>query len=104
MVAAIALTDWRIEGNVPLGFLYLFPMLLAGSVLNRTQIAISAANYRMGRYLFLGNSITLHGPAENIGWKGNWGMAASSADKDYVHLLLARIGLGGDGSRHAGRL
>ncbi|MES1257772.1 MAG: hypothetical protein ABUS51_05060, partial [Acidobacteriota bacterium] len=43
MVAAIAVTDWRIEGNVPLGFLYLFPMLLAGSVLNRGQIALSAA-------------------------------------------------------------
>jgi PAS domain S-box-containing protein len=43
MVAAIAVADWRIEGNVPLGFLYLFPMLLAGSVLNRGQIAVSAA-------------------------------------------------------------
>src|SRR5665213_3385967 len=42
MTAAIALTDWRIEGNIPLGFLYLFPMLLVGSVLNRWQIAVSA--------------------------------------------------------------
>jgi PAS domain S-box-containing protein len=42
MTVAIALTDWRIQGNVPLGFLYLFPMLLAGSVLNRWQIAIGA--------------------------------------------------------------
>ncbi len=40
MIAAIALVDWRIEGNVPLGFLYLFPMLLVGSVLARWQIAI----------------------------------------------------------------
>jgi PAS domain S-box-containing protein len=39
MTAAIAITDWRIEGNIPLGFLYLFPMLLVGSVLNRWQIA-----------------------------------------------------------------
>src|SRR5882757_6278982 len=43
MTAAIALADWRIEGNVPLGFLYLFPMLLAGSVLRRWQIAAAAA-------------------------------------------------------------
>src|SRR6202051_551029 len=43
MTAAIALIDWRIEGNIPLGFLYLFPMLLAGSVLSRWQIAIAAA-------------------------------------------------------------
>ena len=43
MTAAIAVVDWRIEGNIPLGFLYLFPMLLAGSVLTRWQIAASAA-------------------------------------------------------------
>jgi signal transduction histidine kinase len=43
MTAAIAVTDWRIQGNIPLGFLYLFPMLLVGNVLNRWQIALSAA-------------------------------------------------------------
>ena len=42
MIAAIAATDWRIEGNIPLGFLYLFPMLLVGSVLSRWQIALVA--------------------------------------------------------------
>lgn len=45
----------------------------------------------VGKVLILGNSITLHGPAENIGWSGNWGMAASAAEKDFVHLLLGRI-------------
>jgi PAS domain S-box-containing protein len=43
MIAAIAVTDWRIQGNIPLGFLYLFPMLLVGSVLTRWRIALSAA-------------------------------------------------------------
>jgi len=43
MIAAIAVVDWRIEGNVPLGFLYLFPMLLVGSVLTRWQTAGVAA-------------------------------------------------------------
>ena len=42
MIAAIAVVDWRIEGNIPLGFLYLFPMLLVGSVLVRWQIALTA--------------------------------------------------------------
>ena len=36
--------------------------------------------------LFIGNSITLH-PACSYWW-GAWGMAASSADKDYVHQTV----------------
>ena len=48
-------------------------------------------NMKADRVLFLGNSITLHAPATHIGWTGNWGMAASAAEKDYAHLLLRRI-------------
>ncbi len=42
IVAAIAAADWRIDANIPLGFLYLFPMLVVGSALKRWQIALSA--------------------------------------------------------------
>lgn len=43
------------------------------------------------RVLFVGNSITLHGPRPQIGWTNNWGMAATARDKDYVHLLQKKI-------------
>ena len=43
------------------------------------------------RVLFVGNSITLHGPRPQIGWTNNWGMAASARDRDYVHLLQKKI-------------
>ncbi|MDD2442017.1 MAG: hypothetical protein PHG76_07875 [Eubacteriales bacterium] len=40
------------------------------------------------RVLFAGNSITRHAPKPEIGWTANWGMAASTEDKDYVHRVL----------------
>ena len=43
------------------------------------------------RVLFVGNSITRHGVAPEIGWYNDCGMAASSKDKDYVHQLIAKI-------------
>ena len=43
------------------------------------------------KVLFVGNSITKHGPAPDIGWNGNWGMAASEMNKDYVHLIVSEL-------------
>ena len=39
------------------------------------------------KVLFLGNSITKHGPKADIDWSGDWGMAASAEARDYVHLV-----------------
>ena len=43
------------------------------------------------KIMFAGNSITRHGVSEKIGWFRDCGMAASSIDKDYVHILIKRV-------------
>ncbi|MBX7210477.1 MAG: SGNH/GDSL hydrolase family protein [Verrucomicrobiaceae bacterium] len=43
------------------------------------------------KVLFLGNSITKHGPKADIDWHGNWGMAASAEDKDYAHVMMKAL-------------
>lgn len=39
----------------------------------------------------IGNSITRHGPSAPLDWQGDWGMAASSADKDFANQLLKQL-------------
>lgn len=41
--------------------------------------------------LFIGNSITRHAPKPEIGWEGNWGMAASAEEFDYVHIIVSEL-------------
>ncbi len=43
------------------------------------------------RIMFVGNSITRHGILPSIGWNNDFGMAASSKDKDYVHRLIKKF-------------
>jgi PAS domain S-box-containing protein len=52
MIGMIVFADWRVEKDLPLGFLYLFPMLLVGSVLSRWQIAAVAASCTILTELF----------------------------------------------------
>ena len=40
---------------------------------------------------FVGNSLTLHGVANEIGWPRQSGMAASALENDYVHKLARKI-------------
>lgn len=49
------------------------------------------------KILFLGNSITRHAPAPELGWHGDWGMAASARHNDYVHRLIGMLNGAGIG-------
>jgi two-component system sensor kinase FixL len=42
LIAIIAIADWKIEFNATLGFLYLFPMVLLGTVLGWWQLILAA--------------------------------------------------------------
>ena len=61
------------------------------------KAVLNVSNQRMNKrdgnvkILFVGNSITLHPPSEALGWYGNWGMAATSAENDYVHKLMTYL-------------
>jgi hypothetical protein len=51
-----------------------------------TTVSVPYANV-----LILGNSITYSPPNASLNWTGSWGMAATAATQDYVHLLTARF-------------
>ena len=42
LIGLIALLDWRVDLNISFGFLYLFPVLVVATVLNRWQILATA--------------------------------------------------------------
>ena len=63
----------------------------AENQLPQGQRLTSAEGGAAFRVLFVGNSITRHGPKPDIGWPWDWGMAASSIENDYVHLFMRML-------------
>jgi lysophospholipase L1-like esterase len=41
--------------------------------------------------LILGNSLAIAATDPSIGWNGDWGMAASKPELDYVHILTKKL-------------
>jgi len=58
---------------------------------NTANVFVYGSEKSKIKVLFAGNSITKHMPRPEIGWYKDCGMAASSAEKDYVHLIIEKI-------------
>lgn len=62
-----------------------------GQISDAESVIIREEGGEEFRILFIGNSITRHAPAPRLGWYGDWGMAASARQNDYVHRLVAML-------------
>ena len=61
---------------------------------NQLRVNDYVSIYKRGgskKVLFFGNSITRHEPAPHLGWYGDWGMAASCLENDFVHLVVKEL-------------
>ena len=67
------------------------------TVSSKNQLPRSSSVFYIGnedaklRLLIVGNSITRHAASPSLGWFGDWGMAASKKELDYVHRLTAML-------------
>ncbi|WCT12268.1 SGNH/GDSL hydrolase family protein [Mucilaginibacter jinjuensis] len=66
-------------------------LLVILSCKKQDAVIDTTASTPFANVVILGNSITYSPTNSSLGWTGSWGMAASTADKDYVHLLTTRF-------------
>lgn len=67
--------------------LFLLAVLATGCKKNLNPV-IEVKHHVFNKIVILGNSITLATGTAGTEWVGPWGMAASAAEFDYVHLLI----------------
>lgn len=80
----------------PRRFLSLFATVCFAAVSWITPgVSVAADGARALSVVFIGNSITRHGPSPAVNWKGDWGMAASKAETDYASQVVRRLKEGG---------
>jgi lysophospholipase L1-like esterase len=74
-------------------YLYLLLLILVTGACKKGNVRPAAENAPKAftSIVILGNSITYSERNASIGWNDSWGMAASSREKDYVHLLSSKF-------------
>ncbi len=90
-LAAGAMTgEMSVSDNVPADGNYTAKAFAWSTMAPLTE-SVSVPKKNTVKVLVLGNSITKHAPNSSLGWAGDWGMAATGADKDYYHQLQAKV-------------
>ncbi len=56
-----------------------------------TQVGAGDPFEGVSKILVVGNSLSRHAPLPAEKWNGNWGMAATTEDKDYLHVLKKEL-------------
>jgi hypothetical protein len=88
----------EVDSKMKLSQRWLVLTIACFAAFGQTATAVDFGNMQADRILFLGNSITLHGPYPGWSNVGGWGLAASEKSKDYVHLLSSKIDAATGGS------
>ncbi len=81
----------NLKNNLILLFIFLISVIFLSfdnEVINKIDISKSD---KVKIVVVLGTSIVNTPPVPEIGWYGDWGMAASVRDSDFIHLLIRDI-------------